>query len=75
MRYFTAILGIILIIGGISTFVYHGYSYQSQEKIAEIGSVQLTQEQTKTVRVHPALGGTAIVAGLILVVLAGRRKK
>ncbi len=67
------IIGIILIVIGIVTLAYHGFTYKEQEKIAEIGSVQITAETQKAVYFPPVLGGLCLVAGIVIIIL-GKRK-
>lgn len=73
MNSITTILGILLIIIGISGLAYEGITYTKQEPIAQIGNVQVTENTQKTIYFSPLLGGLALAAGLILVV-TGRRK-
>lgn len=74
MKNIVTILGIILIILGIVGFSYKYFSYTTQEKVAQIGSVQVTNEEENVVAVSPALSGTILVAGLVLVAIGISRK-
>lgn len=69
MRNLTNLIGIILVIAGIAILGYRGYTYKTQEKIAQIGDVQITSEQDKTVSIPPVVGGAMVVAGLLLVLI------
>jgi hypothetical protein len=73
MRSIINLIGIVLILFGVVSLAYHGYTYTTQEKVAEIGSVQVTAEKEKFVYFPPLLGGLSLAAGIILVV-AGRRR-
>lgn len=75
MRTFLSVIGIILIIVGIVTLGYRGYTYTTQEKIAQLGPLQVTQQQEKTVYFPPLLGGASIIAGIFLVIVARVTKK
>ncbi len=75
MKSITTIVGILLILLGIVSLAYEGFTYTTQKKVAEIGNIQVTQEQEKSVRLPPILGGVSIVIGLALVVLARTRVK
>lgn len=68
------IVGILLVIAGIIIIGVRGFSYQSREKVAEIGNVQVTAQEEKIVYLPPIMGGIAIVAGIILVIIGSRRK-
>ena len=73
MRSLTNIIGILLVVFGIFVFAYKGFTYTKEEKIAEIGSVQVTAEKEKTVFINPTTGGIALVAGIVLVMISRRR--
>ena len=75
MRSITNLLGIILIIFGIVSLAYMGFTYTTREKVAQIGSVQVTADTQKTVSIPPALGGLSLVAGIVLVVIGTRKEK
>jgi len=68
------LIGIILIILGVLTLVYQGIRYTTQEKLIDIGPLQVTTTEKKTIPLPPILGGVAIVAGIALI-FAERRKK
>lgn len=73
MKSVTTLVGIILLLVGIISLGYQGFSYTQREKVAEIGNVQITADTKKTVYFPPILGGAAIVAGVILVIVGRRR--
>lgn len=73
MKTITTTLGILLIVLGIVTFVYQGFSYTKRENIAQIGDLKITADTQKTVYLPPVLGGLSLAAGTILV-LVGRRR-
>jgi uncharacterized membrane protein YidH (DUF202 family) len=68
------LMGIILIILGVLALAYQGIRYTTQEKLIDIGSLQVTTTEKKTIPLPPILGGVAIVAGIALI-LAERKKK
>ena len=67
------IAGILLVIVGVFALAYQGFSYKKQENVAQIGDLKVTAETDKRVNFPPYLGGIALVAGLVLVVV-GRKK-
>lgn len=73
MKVVTGVIGIILIIIGIIMFAYRGYTYTTKEKVMQIGTVEISAEQPKTVYFPPLAAGLSLVVGIILVVVA--RKK
>lgn len=70
MRIFTNIVGIVLIIFGLLTLAYQGYTYKSRENIADIGSIHITAETEKRIHFPPLLGGGSLVTGVVLVIVA-----
>jgi hypothetical protein len=66
-------VGIGLIIIGVVALAYGGFSFTTNEKVAEIGPLKVEREKTQTVPLSPVLGGLALVGGIILVVIGARR--
>lgn len=67
------IVGIILIILGIISFAYQGITYTTHKKIVDIGPIQASTTEHKTIPLPPILGGLALVGGIVLLV-AGRKE-
>ena len=67
------IIAILLIAAGISAFVYQSFTYKTREKVVDLGSVQVTADRTKTVPIPPLIGVVAIVGGIVLLVIDGRK--
>jgi hypothetical protein len=65
-------IGIMLIIVGLIALAYQGISYTTHKKVLDIGPIQATKTEHKTIPLPPILGGVAVVAGVIL--LASGRK-
>lgn len=70
MKSILSLFGILLMIGGIVALCYQGFTYNKQEKIAQIGEVTVTAEHPKTVYIPPILGGLCVLSGLVLIVVA-----
>jgi uncharacterized membrane protein YidH (DUF202 family) len=68
-----SVIGIVLIILGILALAYQGITYTTKEKIVDIGPVQATAKKEKTMPLPPVLGGLALVAGVVLVIVGARR--
>ncbi len=66
--------GIILIILGVLALVYQGIRYTTKEKLVDIGPLQVTTTEKKTIPLPPIVGGVALIAGIALI-LAERKKK
>ena len=74
MRSLINIFGIILVIFGIISLGYQGFTYTQHEKVAEIGDIRITADEEKTITVPPIVGGLALVTGIVLIVV-NRMKK
>jgi hypothetical protein len=64
-----SIIGTLMILFGVATFAYHGFTYSKPEKVAELGNIALTSDTKQTVYIPPVLSGLALIAGLALVVV------
>jgi hypothetical protein len=69
----TVIAGLVLIVLGVAALVYQGVTYTTQKKAVDMGPIQITEKQKHTLPVPPIVGGIAVVAGIALVALGGKR--
>ena len=67
------ILGVVLIILGVVALAWQGITYTKKEKVVEIGPLKVEAEREKTIPLPPILGGVAVAAGVVLVVVGARR--
>jgi hypothetical protein len=65
-------LGIVLIVLGLIGLIYGGITWTQREEVLDLGPLEVTQEERKTVPLPPIVGGVALAAGVLLLV-AGRR--
>jgi uncharacterized membrane protein len=68
-----SVVGLILIVLGIISFAYQGINYTTHKKIVDIGPIQASTTEHKTIPLPPILGGLALVGGVLLLV-AGRKE-
>lgn len=68
------IAGIILIILGIIGLVYGGITYTRRRDTVSIGPITATVKQRETLPISPVVGAIALVAGIGLLVVGGRRR-
>jgi hypothetical protein len=66
------ILAIILIALGIMAFAYQGITYTTNEKVVDIGPLEVTAEKTRTLPLPPIVGALALAGGIVLLVV-GRK--
>lgn len=67
-------IGIILIVLGIVAFVFQGISYTTKEKVLDIGPLKVTREERNTIPLPPVLGALALLGGIGLVALGGKKR-
>jgi len=66
-------IAIALIIIGIVSLAYQGFSYKTREKTVDLGPLQVTTEQTHTVPLPPILGVIALAGGVVLLAMNGKK--
>ncbi|HXU47988.1 MAG TPA: DUF3185 domain-containing protein [Candidatus Binatia bacterium] len=70
----TALLaGIVLIVIGIVSLAYQGFTYHTQKKVADIGPIHATKTESHTVPLPPVLGGLALIGGVVLVAVGAKQ--
>ena len=68
------VVAIVLIVLGIVALLYGGITYTKREKILDIGPIEATTQTRETIPLPPVLGALAIVGGIALFVVAGRKR-
>jgi hypothetical protein len=74
MKSLISLVGIVLIIFGIGVLGYKGFTYKTQEKVAQIGDLQVTTQNENHVYFPPVIGGASIVIGIVLIAIMRIRK-
>ena len=67
------LIGVALIALGVIALVYQGITYTSKEKIVDVGPLKAEVDRKKTIPLSPVLGVVALVVGVALLLVAGRR--
>ena len=62
------IMALILIALGIIALVYQGISYQSQDRVVDLGPLHVTAERTHTLPLPPIAGAVALLGGVALLI-------
>ena len=65
-------LGIVLIVLGVLALAYGGFTYTHEKKVVDLGPIQASRKETKTVPLPPILGVFAILGGCVLL-FTGKR--
>lgn len=68
------VVGILLIILAVISFVYQGITYTTHKKVLDLGPVQASTTEHKTIPLSPVFGGILLVGGIVLVVVGSRNK-
>lgn len=69
----TALIGVILIVLGIAALAYQGITYTKRETLVNIGPIHAEAERQHVIPLPPILGITAVVGGIVLLVLGARK--
>jgi hypothetical protein len=67
------VVGIVLIVAGALALAYQGISYTREREVLEVGPISATAETRERIPIPPILGGLAIAAGVVLIVVGRRR--
>lgn len=63
------VIGIVLIVIAVIGFAMGGVSFTHEKKDVDLGPLQVSHKQTKTIPISPILSTLALVAGVGLVVV------
>lgn len=67
-------VGLLLVIVGIASLVFGGFSYTTTREEVRVGPVGITAQEKKTFRIPPAVGGLLFAGGIVLLIASGRRR-
>ena len=67
------IIGIILVVIGVTGFALGGFSFTKKEKVVDLGPIEATADDKKTVPIPPLLAGLALAGGVVLVIASARK--
>jgi len=70
----TRIAGFVLIVLGLVGVLWGGISWTRDKTVVDVGPIKATTETRETIPIPPLAGGIALVAGVVLLVLPGRRR-
>ena len=68
------IVGIVLIALGVIALAYQGITYTTKEKVIEVGPLKVEATKEKTIPLPPVLGGVAVAAGVVLLIVGARSR-
>jgi hypothetical protein len=68
------LLAILLIVGGVGMFAFHGFSFTQEKKVADIGPLEINKKEDKTISWPSYAGAVAILGGIAILSLGtGKR--
>ena len=68
------IVGLVLIAIGLIALLWGGVSWTQRKTVVDAGPLQVQADEHKTLPIPPILGGVALVAGVLLVVVPARTR-
>jgi uncharacterized membrane protein YidH (DUF202 family) len=68
------IAGLVLVIVGIVALMMGGVFWNDTDTVFEGGGIELQTTEREGMAVPPILGGAALVAGILLLVIPSRRR-
>jgi hypothetical protein len=69
------IAGVVLVAVGIVALVFGGVFWTDRDTVIDAGPLEVTTEQREGLALPPVVGGIALVAGIVLLVLPSRRSR
>jgi hypothetical protein len=67
------VVGIILVLCGLTAFVMGGLPYNKTETVGQVGSMKMSVTQKKSFPVPPLASGAAVAVGALLIYVGRRR--
>jgi uncharacterized membrane protein YidH (DUF202 family) len=68
------IAAIVLIVIGVIALAYGGISYTREKKVLDIGPLEATTKERKTIPLPPVVGIAAIAGGVVVLLVSRRRR-
>ena len=68
------IVGLVLVIIGLISLLWGGISWTREKTIVDIGPIQARSQERETIPLPPIVGGLALVAGAVLLVVRERSR-
>ena len=68
------IVGALLVALGLVALLWGGISWTREEKVLDLGPIEATAEKRETIPLPPIVGGIALVAGIVLLVIPMRTR-
>jgi hypothetical protein len=69
-----AILGLVLLLGGLASLIWPSISYTKTEKAIDLGPIEVTTEDKERIPLPPVFGIAAAATGVVLIAIGSRRR-
>ena len=67
------VFGIILIVAGILMFVFNGFSYKTEKRVADIGPIKINKTENHNVGWPVYVGAITLIAGIVVLVVGTKK--
>ena len=67
------VLGIILIVAGILMFVFSGFNYKTEKRVADVGPLKIDKTENHTIGWPVYAGAITLIAGVVVLVAAPKK--
>jgi uncharacterized membrane protein YidH (DUF202 family) len=68
------VIAIVLIVLGVAGLATGGFSFTREKKVVDLGPLEVTKNERKTVPISPIVGTILIVSGVALLVMRGGQR-
>ncbi len=68
------VIGVILVVLGIVALIYQGIPYTSERDTVHLGPIQTSVETKKTFAIPPLVGGLMLAGGIVSIILGLKKK-
>ena len=68
------IAGLVLVAIGLIGLLWGGLSWTQEKTVVDLGPVDVRAQERESIPVPPIVGGIALVAGIVLLVVPSRRR-
>jgi len=62
-----------LLVFGIVALAYQGLTYTTRDTVVDLGPIKATADRQHTVPLPPVVGGAAVAAGVVLLIVGSRK--
>ena len=62
-------LGIALIVIGIALMIFTGFNFVTEEKVVDLGPLEISKENNHPVKWSPIIGGIILASGIVVLLV------